>query len=41
MNEFKCIDAAIIVVTPDDGITTSSSTATASIFDDATFIIIG
>ena len=39
MNEFKSIDAAIIVVTP-DGITTSSST-TASIFDNAAFIIIG
>ena len=40
MNEFKCIDAAIIVVTP-DGITTSSSTITSSIFDNAAFIIIG
>ena len=40
MNEFKSMDAAIIVVTP-DGITTSSSTATASIFDNAAFIIIG
>ena len=41
MNDFKSMDAAIIIVTPDGIITSTSSTITASIFDDAAFIIIG